>query len=173
MPITGIETAAATAPDLVRGRPAAPPGPRARRCRRRATARGSGVDPVARSVLISETASAPALGRRRATAAGSATLGVSLTISGFAVSGRSASEQRQRLVGLLADDQPRLDVRAGDVELDRRHLVALADPLDQGVANSSWLVAITETISGTGSSPSRGRSARGSPRAPCSGARSS
>ena len=42
-------------------------------------------------VLISETASAPPCSAATATAAGSATFGVSFTISGFAVSGRSAS----------------------------------------------------------------------------------
>ena len=46
---------------------------------------------LAFSVLISETASAPLSSAATATAAGSATLGVSFTISGFAVSGRSAS----------------------------------------------------------------------------------
>ena len=42
-------------------------------------------------VLINETASAPPSSAATATAAGSATFGVSFTISGFAVSGRSAS----------------------------------------------------------------------------------
>ena len=46
---------------------------------------------LAFSVLISETASAPPSSAATATAAGSATFGVSFTISGFAVSGRSAS----------------------------------------------------------------------------------
>jgi hypothetical protein len=41
------------------------------------------------SVLISETASAPAFSAAFATAAGSVALGVSLTISGFSVSCRS------------------------------------------------------------------------------------
>ncbi len=40
-------------------------------------------------------------------------------------------EQGRRLGRLLADDQARVDVGAGDVELDRRHLLALRDPLDQ------------------------------------------
>ena len=46
---------------------------------------------LAFSVLISETASAPPSSAATATAAGSATFGVSFTISGFSVSGRSAS----------------------------------------------------------------------------------
>ena len=70
----------------------APPGPRARRCRPRARAAAwPDRSRVAFSVLISETASAPPSAAATATAAGSATFGVSFTISGLSVSGRSAS----------------------------------------------------------------------------------
>ena len=93
--------------------------------RRRARPPLRGSSALAFSVLISETASAPPSSAAIATAAGSATLGVSLTISGFSVSGRSASSSASGLGRLLADDQPRLDVGAGDVELQRGDLVAL------------------------------------------------
>ena len=128
MPITGIETAAATrrtcsSATVRTAGPESPPLP--------APSQGSaapGASGVAFIVLISETASAPPSSAATATAAGSATFGVSFTISGFAVSGRSGLEQRPRLGRLLADDQPGLDVRAGDVELDRRDLVARRRP---------------------------------------------
>ena len=48
------------------------------------------------SVLISETASAPASSAAAATAAGSAAFGVSFTISGFAVSGAHALDRARR-----------------------------------------------------------------------------
>ena len=79
------------------------------------------------TVLISETASAPPSSAAIATAAGSATFGVSLTISGFSVSGRSASSRASVSLGLLADDQAGVDVGAGDVELDRGDLLALVE----------------------------------------------
>ena len=60
-----------------------------------------------------------------ATAAGSATLGVSFTISGFCGQRPQRLQQRLGLLRLLADDQAGVDVGAGDVELDRRDLVPL------------------------------------------------
>ena len=48
------------------------------------------------SVLISDTASAPASSAAAATAAGSVAFGVSFTISGLSVSGRSALDGRAR-----------------------------------------------------------------------------
>ena len=84
-----------------------------------------------RSVLISETASAPCASAAAATRAGDAQFGVSLTISGLAVSGRTASSSARRLARVGAHDQPGLDVRAGDVELERGDLVALAERLDE------------------------------------------
>ena len=59
--------------------------------RRRAGAVAPGASAIARSVLISETASAPPSWAAGAQAATSAVLGVSLTISGLAVRGRTAS----------------------------------------------------------------------------------
>ena len=74
--------------------------------------------------------------------------------------------QRLRLARLLADDQPRVDVGAGDVELDGGDLLAPRHRLDQARELGSPPVAITETISGTGSSASRGRSSSRNPSGP-------
>ena len=115
-----------------RPRSAAPPGPKGRRCP--APSQGSpvaGSIALAFSVLISETASAPPSSAATATAAGSATFGVSFTISGFAVSGRSASSSAAVSAGCSPTISPECDVRTGDVELDRGDLVALGDRLDQ------------------------------------------
>ena len=137
----GLDPAHADHRDLDRGgdtaRPAparssAPPGPKAAAAARPARApRSPGRSRAAFRVLISETASAPPSSAATATAAGSATFGVSFTISGLPVSGRRAPSEPAVSVGLLADDQPRVHVRAGDVELDRGDLVAAATALDQ------------------------------------------
>ena len=124
MPITGIDTAPATrAPARARR----DPGSRAPRGRRRpAPASGSrvpGSSAAASSVLISETASAPPSSAAAATLAGSATFGVSFTISGFGGQGRTASSSASVSSRLLADDQARLHVRTRDVQLQRRDLV--------------------------------------------------
>ena len=66
-----------------------------------------------------------------ATAAGDAQFGVSLTISGLAVRGRTASSSAARLARVGAHQQPGLDVRAGDVELERGDLVALGERRDE------------------------------------------
>ena len=69
-----------------RARPCGSPGPRGRRCRRRATGPSRPARARrARSVLISDTASAPPASAPAAHAATSAVLGVSLTISGLAL----------------------------------------------------------------------------------------
>ena len=80
---------------------------------------------IARSVLISDTASAPPASAAAAQAATSAVLGVSLTISGFDRQGRTARTHASQLRGVRADVEARLDVGAGDVELDRGDLLAL------------------------------------------------
>ena len=88
-------------------RSGAPPGPRGRRDRRPAPgAPLAGSIALAFSVLISETASAPPSSAATATAAGSATLGVSFTISGFAVSGRSASSSASVSLGCSPTIRP-------------------------------------------------------------------
>ena len=107
MPITGIATAAATRLTCCSaiGRTAGPDRPPLP-----APSQGSdapGAIATAFSVLISETASAPPSSAATATAAGSATFGVSFTISGLSVSGRRSAQQRHGLGGLLADDQAR------------------------------------------------------------------
>ena len=86
-----------------------------------------GCGAIPRSVLISETASAPCASAAAATSAGEAQLGVSFTISGFAVRGADRVQQVRDLDRIGAEHQAGLDVRAGDVELQRSDLVALAD----------------------------------------------
>ena len=71
------------------------------------------------------------LGRLRRTAATSAVFGVSLTISGLRVRGRTARMTRRQLGRVGADVEPGLDVRARDVELDRGDLLARVAGLDQ------------------------------------------
>ena len=93
--------------------------------------------------------------RRRA---GDAQLGVSLTISGLAVRGRTASSRRATSPGSAPNIRPGLDVRAGDVELERGDLVALADGRRRASRPPRGVEPITLTISGTGSSASCGRS---------------
>ena len=90
-----------------------------------------GCGAIPRSVLISETASAPCCSAAAATSAGDAQLGVSLTISGFARHWAHGVEQCRELDRVGAEHQPGLDVRAGDVELERGDLVALADGSNQ------------------------------------------
>ena len=90
-----------------------------------------GCGAIPRSVLISETASAPCASAAAATSAGEAQLGVSLTISGLLVAAAHRVQQRGDLGRVGAEHQAGLDVRAGHVELERGHLVALADPFDQ------------------------------------------
>ena len=67
--------------------------------RQRRARRVPGSIALAFSVLISETASAPPSSAATATASGSATFGVSFTISGFSVSGRSASSSASVSLG--------------------------------------------------------------------------
>ena len=100
---------------------------RRRRCRRRATARPGrrGCIAMPRSVLISDTASAPCasaaaatVGRRRAVRASAS------RSAAWRCSGRTASSSAGDLARVGAHEQPGLDVRARDVELERGDLVA-------------------------------------------------
>ena len=85
-------------------------GPERRRrvARRPARARpgGAGAAAIPRRVLISETASAPCSSAARATAAGEAVLGVSLTISGLPVHGRTASSSAASSPGSAPNISP-------------------------------------------------------------------
>ena len=82
-------------------------GDAARACRR-ATARPGrrGCGAIPRSVLISETASAPCASAAAATSAGDAQLGVSLTISGFVVRARTASSSAATSAGSAPNIRP-------------------------------------------------------------------
>ena len=106
MPTIGIWTAAATARTWATaiGRtadPERPPWPAAMPGRPVA-----GSIALAFNVLINDTASAPPSSAATATAAGSATLGVSFTISGFSVSGRNASNSAAVSVGCSPTIRP-------------------------------------------------------------------
>ena len=127
MPTTGIDTAAATSATclsaIVRtAGPESPPLP--------APSQGSppGASGAALSVLISETASAPALLRRDRDRSRVGDVRRQLHDQRLAGQRPQRLQQRRRLARLLADDQARVHVRAGDVELDRSDLVALARP---------------------------------------------
>ena len=91
-----------------------------------------------------------------------------------ACSGRTASSSARRLARVGAHDQPGLDVRAGDVELERGDLVALGERRDERRDLARGVKPMTLTISGTGSSASCGQVLREVAVAgPCSAARSS
>ena len=121
---------------------AAEPGARRGRAR-------PGASAIARSVLISDTASAPPSSAARAQAATSAVLGVSLTISGLAVGSAHARPRPPRSWrGSAPMSRPVLDVRARHVQLDRRDLRALLAGLDEP-PSSAAVEPITFVISGT------------------------
>ena len=76
---------------------------------------------IARNVLTSETASAPASSAARANDATSVTFGVSFGMTGSRVTLRTALTTSKRAGQAAAElDAAFLDVRAGDVQLDRR-----------------------------------------------------
>ena len=162
MPITGISTRAATRRHLgerdradrrsrqAAGAAAQPRlGAAGRRTDRPRAMRGASAS--ARSVLISDTASAPPSCAASAQAATSAAFGVSFTISGLPVCGRTAPHDLLQLAGIGADVQARLHVRARHVQLDRRDLRARVARLAASSAISAAVEPITFVISGTGS----------------------
>ena len=112
---------------------------------------------VAWTVLISERASAPPCSAAKAIVSGSATFGVSLTISGFEVSGRTAVSKPSVSDGCWPTISP-------DSTLGHETLSSIAATSGRSAtpsissSNSAWLVPITETIKGTPSSASSGRS---------------
>ena len=110
-----------------------------------------------RSVLTSETASAPCCSAAAATAAGEAQFGVSFTISGFAVRGRTASSSAAVSPGSAPISSPVFtfghETLSSSAATSSRSANAATS-----VATSSGVEPITLTISGTGSSASRGRS---------------
>ena len=91
----------------------------------------AGASAIARSVLISETASAPPASAACAQAGTSAVFGVSLTISGLRVLRAARAHDLLELARVGADVEARLDVRAGHVQLDRGDLGALLAGLDE------------------------------------------
>ena len=120
------------------------------------------------SVLMSDTASAPASSAAAATAAGSAALGVSLTTIGSSVSGRTRSTARAVSPGSAPITSP-LSTFGHDTFSSS---IATSGPLPHArhqPASSSRLKPITDTTSGTGSSARRGRSCPGSPSRPLFG----
>ena len=123
---------------------------------------------LAFSVLIRETESAPPSSAATATAAGSATLGVSLTISGFGVSGRSASSNAAVSVGCSPTIRPEWTL-GQETFSSMAATSSRAATAETRRENSSRLVPITETINGTGSSASCGRSSARNPSRPLLG----
>ena len=121
------------------------------------------------AVLISETASAPPSAAATATAAGSATFGVSFTISGLRGQRPQRLHQRPRLGGLLADDQARVHVRAGDVELDRGDLVAARRPPRPSPRTPRRSSPSPRRSAAPAARRARAGRARGSPRRPLFG----
>ena len=124
---------------------------------------------LAFSVLISETASAPPSSAATATAAGSATFGVSFTISGFAVSGRSASSSAAVSAGCSPTIRPEWTLGQETFSSIAATSSRSADAVDQPRELLVARCAITETISGTGSSASCGRSSARNPSRPLFG----
>ena len=171
MPTTGICTAAPTALHLGqrdrahrRARDAAGPSaqPRLLRCR------GSQRHPPDR--VDQRQRAGPGLLGGRATAATSVAFGRQLDDQRLVGQRPDRVQQPRDLVRVGAHHQPGLDVRAGDVELERRHLVARRRTPRTSSATSSRLKPITLTISGTGSA-ARARAGRrpGSRRRPLLG----
>ena len=127
-----------------------------------------GASAAARNVLISETASAPPSTAASAIGTGSATFGVSFTSRGFSVSGRTRRSSEPASSG----DSPtiRPDFTLGQETFSSRAATSSRPPTPSTrPANSSWLVPITETTSGTGSSASSGRSRDRKPSRPLFG----
>ena len=133
----------------------------ARRCRRRATARRAPRvrAPSPRSVLISETASAPRrLGGLRDSAATSAVFGVSLTISGLAVSGPHARRRRARARAGSAPMSRPVSTFGQETFSSIAAISARSSQAPTSSASSSAVEPITFVISGTGQLGERGRS---------------
>ena len=112
-----------------------------------------------RSVLISETASAPPASAARAHAGTSAVFGVSLTTIGLAVRGRTVRTTRSSSAGTAPMSSPVFTF--GHETLSSTAATASRSPTASTSAPSSSAVdPMTLVMSGTGSSASFGRSSR-------------
>ena len=132
--------------------------------------RGCGAMP--RNVLISETASAPCCSAAAATSAGDAVFGVSLTINGLVVCGRTASSRWASSTGSAPNIRPVLTF--GQETLSSSAVTSSRSAKARTrVATSSAVLPMTLTISGTGSSESCGRSCARNCSRPLLGGRSS
>ncbi len=131
MPITGTETAAATSRTWPRANariaaPERPPLPAPSQGRRVAGSIADGLQRVDQGDRVG----AALLGRQRHRCR----LGdvwSELDDQRLRCPRAQILDERQRLLRLLPDDQPGLDVRAGDVQLQGRDLAPARDPLDQ------------------------------------------
>src|SRR5215213_2770573 len=128
----------------------------------------SGSIALALMVLINDTASAPPSSAATATAAGSATLGVSFTISGLAVRGRSASTRAAVSTGCSPTISPEWTFGQETLSSIPATSSRSSSP-STSRPKPSRLVAMAETISGTGSSASLGRSSARKPSSPLFG----
>ena len=117
----------------------------------------SGASAIPLRVLISETASAPASCAARATAPGSVALGVSLTISGLPVSGRTRSRRAAVSEGSAPMTSP-LSTLGHDTLSSSATTSSRSAKAATSVATSSRVKPMTLTISGTGRRASTGRS---------------
>ena len=168
IPITGIATRAATAWTCCSAiaRTAGPETPPVVPPSHGPPPPGSSAMPL--SVLISETASAPASWAAAATASGSLAFGVSLTISGRSESVRTRSTALAVSAGSAPITSPvstfGQETLSSIIDTSVRSPTAATSS-----ASSSRLKPITETTSGTGSSASWGRSSARKPASPLFG----
>ena len=120
------------------------------------------------SVLMSDTASAPEPSAAAATACGSDAFGVSLTISGFSVSGRVRSTARAVSAGSAPITSP-VSTLGHDTFNSIIATSSHSPTRSTSFTSSSWLKPMTETTSGTGNSASSGRSEARKPSRPLFG----
>ena len=110
-----------------------------------------------RSVLISETASAPDASAAAATAPTSVAFGVSLTISGLRLRGRTCSSSAAVSPGSAPMTRP-LSTLGQDTLSSSAATSSRAANASTSLPTSSRVKPITLTISGTGRAARRGRS---------------
>ena len=145
-------------------------GPERPPCRRPATARRvRGSIAVARSVLISDSASAPASSAASRDRPDVGDVRRQLHDQRLRGQRAHAGHQGCHLARLGAHHAARLHVRAGDVQLERRDLGRGPATASTSVANSSCEKPATLTIRGTGRVASSGRSCSRNPARPLLG----
>ena len=112
---------------------------------------------IARRVLTSDSASAPPASAARPHAATSAVFGVSLTISGLPVAGRTRATTRSSSAGTAPMSRP-VATLGHDTFSSIAAISARSSQAAASSASSSAVEPMTLVINGTGSSASCGRS---------------